>query len=65
MAAKKELVLWGFHWAHGNVPLKLESYSASALKRRKREGWTCAIYPVGDTPWGLFALAEKEQKPCV
>ena len=52
------LVLWGFHPEHGNTPLKLEGYSASALKRRRNEGWMCAGYAQGDEPIGLLLLAK-------
>lgn len=53
----KELVLWGFHRAHGNVPLKLEAYTASAAKRRTREGWTVGAYAKGEEPKGLALQA--------
>lgn len=60
-AEKKEIVLWGFHKAHGNIPLKLEEYSRSAQKRREREGWTCGAYAAGDEPVGLRLMATKAQ----
>jgi len=53
----KTLVLWGFHPAHGNTPLKLDNYSAAEQRRREKEGWTCAAYAVGDEPTGLAAQA--------
>lgn len=56
---KKELVLWGFHPAHGNVPLKLEKYSKAADKSRRSEGWTTAAYAEGDEPTGLALEAKK------
>lgn len=56
---KKELVLWGFHPAHGNVPLKLSEYSKAAEKSRRSEGWTTAGYAKGDEPTGLALEATK------
>jgi hypothetical protein len=58
---KPPLVLWGFHPAHGNIPLKLEEHSAAALKRRKAEGWTCGVYREGDAPTGLSLLAKGKE----
>jgi hypothetical protein len=58
-AARPRLVLWGFHPSYGNIPLKLEAYSAAAMKRRQREGWRCAAYAEGDEPTGLRLLAAK------
>jgi hypothetical protein len=57
--ARPSLVLWGFHPSYGNIPLKLEAYSATAMKRRQREGWKCAAYAEGDEPTGLRLLAKK------
>jgi hypothetical protein len=58
----RPLVLWGFHPAHGNIPLKLEAYTKGALERRKREGWTCAAYAEGDDPVGLKLQANAAKK---
>lgn len=52
------LVLWGCHPAHGNIPMKLEKFSATAMKRRQREGWKCAAYRVGEEPTGLKIMAD-------
>lgn len=56
---RQPLVLWGFHPSYGGIPLKLEPYTASAMKRRQREGWTCAAYAEGDEPTGLRLQARK------
>jgi hypothetical protein len=56
---RQPLVLWGFHPSYGGIPLKLEPYTASAMKRRQREGWTCAAYAQGDEPTGLRLQARK------
>jgi predicted RNA-binding protein len=55
----KTLILWGFHPAHDNVPMRLEKYSRKAQERRQREGWTCAAYAEGDEPVGLALQAAK------
>lgn len=54
---KKELILWGFHPAHGNVPMKLEKYSVKAMERRTSEGWKCGAYADGNEPAGLTTMA--------
>jgi hypothetical protein len=53
------LILWGFHPAHGNIPLKLCDYSKAAEKQRQKEGWTTAAYKKGDEPTGLILQAKK------
>lgn len=60
-----ELILWGFHKAHGNVPMKLESYSNQAKMRREREGWTCSGYREGDAPTGLQIEANIVRQTCL
>ena len=52
------LVIWGFHPAHGNVPMKLGAYSAAAARRREAAGWSVAAYAPGDDPAGLALQAE-------
>lgn len=60
--SKKPLVLWGKHPAHGNVPIKLEYYSSqAAMERRRREGWTVAVYAEGDEPTGLSLSGAKKK----
>ena len=54
---KKDLILWGFHPSHGNVPMRLEKYTRKAMERRQSEGWTCAAYAEGDEPTGLALQA--------
>ena len=51
MGPAKELILWGFHPLHGGVPLKLGAPNEQA--QRRREGWTTAIYAIGEKPMGL------------
>lgn len=55
----KDLILWGFRPAHGTEPIKLEVYSAAAMKRRSAEGWVCAAYAQGVEPKGLSEALEK------
>jgi hypothetical protein len=42
--------------------MKLEDYSAAALKRRRGEGWTCGAYAAGDEPTGLLLMAGKARQ---
>jgi hypothetical protein len=55
---RTQLVLWGFHPSHGNVPIKLEDHSRVAMVRRQKEGWTCGSYAEGEQPTGLIELAK-------
>ena len=58
----RPVVLWGFHPSHGNVVIKLTAggrISKAEQDRRRREGWTLAIYAQGDTPTGLMMQAEQ------
>lgn len=59
--SKKALVLWGFHPAHENVPIKLEDYSRTAMERRKKEGWTCGAYAEGEEPTGLIEMSKRKK----
>ena len=61
-AVKDDLILWGFHPSHGNVPLKLEAYSRKAMERRTSEGWKCGAYADGDEPAGLALMAQMAQR---
>lgn len=52
-------VLWGFHPAHENIPLRLEESTRKAAIRRQAEGWTVESVPAGEAPKLLPILAER------
>lgn len=55
----KDLVLWGFHPAHGAACLKIFGFSKKAQRERTSEGWTCAGYAPGERPAGLLELTAR------
>lgn len=43
-------ITWGRHESHGNVWLKLHTYSGPKNARRLKEGWDLAFMPRGEHP---------------
>jgi len=55
----RNLVLWGFHPAHGRIALKLAAWTPAVQRSYEMAGWKCAAYKKGESPDGLNAIIDQ------